>query len=97
MATYKKSPAADKDLLEIWNYISQDSVTKADNFLDELEEQFNLLAENPMVGRARDDLAPKLRSFPVGRYITFYRPKGDFIEIVRVLNAARNVEEVLKN
>ncbi len=97
MATYKKSPAADIDLIEIWNYISQSSFSKADKFLDLLEEQFKLLAEQPMIGRARSDLAPELRSFPVGNYITFYRPKDGFVEIVRVLNAARNIEAMFGN
>jgi toxin ParE1/3/4 len=41
----------------------------ADRLLDRLEEQFDLLAEQPLIGRAREDLAAGLRSFTVGNYL----------------------------
>ncbi len=92
MRSYVKSPAADIDLIEIWSYVSQNSFESADNFLDRFEEAFTLLVEQPFVGRARGELAADLRSFPVSSYLIFYRLNEDVIEIVRVLNAARDVE-----
>jgi toxin ParE1/3/4 len=44
------------------------------------------------MGRARPELAPELRSFPVKRYVLYYRPDADGIELVRVLDGARNIE-----
>jgi toxin ParE1/3/4 len=43
------------------------------------------------MGRARPELRPDLRSFPVGRFVIFYREVRDGIEIVRVLRGARDL------
>jgi toxin ParE1/3/4 len=44
------------------------------------------------MGRARGELAPDLRSFPYGRYVIFYAPIEDGIDVVRVLHSARDVD-----
>ena len=43
------------------------------------------------MGRQRDELAPTLRSFPVGRYVIFYRSIEGGIEVARVLSAYRDL------
>jgi toxin ParE1/3/4 len=47
------------------------------------------------MGRRRDELAPGLQSFPLGRYVIFYRALPAATEIVRVLHGARDVESIL--
>lgn len=47
------------------------------------------------MGRARDELAEGLRSFPTGQYIIFYQPVPGGIEIVRVLHGARDLDAIL--
>ena len=44
------------------------------------------------MGRARDELAPGIRSFPFGRYLVFYPPIGDGIDVLRILHGARVVD-----
>jgi toxin ParE1/3/4 len=44
------------------------------------------------MGRAREELAADLRSFPFGRYVIFYMPAQDGIDVVRVLHSARDVD-----
>jgi len=56
-----------------------------------LSAKFHLLAEQPMLGRSRDELAPGLRSIPLGRYVIFYEVIPDGISIVRVLHGARDL------
>jgi toxin ParE1/3/4 len=46
------------------------------------------------MGRRRDELAPGLRSFPAGRYVIFYLPLTDGVDIVRVLHGSRDIETV---
>lgn len=46
----------------------------------------------PEAGRSRSELQMGLRSFPVGRYLIFYRPSATSVEIVRVLHSARDVD-----
>lgn len=40
-------------------------------------------------------IAPGLRSFPVGKYLIFYRLIDGGLEIVRVLHGARDIENLL--
>jgi toxin ParE1/3/4 len=46
------------------------------------------------MGRTRDELAPGIRSFPFSRYLLFYLPISDGIDVVRVLHGARDVDTV---
>jgi len=46
------------------------------------------------MGRARDELATDLRSIPFGRYVIFYEPIDDGIDVVRVLHSARDIDAV---
>lgn len=87
----RRSALAERDLLEIWSYIAKDNPSAADRFLDLIGEKCALLAVSPEMGRRREELAPSLRSFPVGRYIIFYRPGERGIQVVRVLSADRDI------
>ncbi len=42
----------------------------------------------------RAELAADLRSFPFGRYVIFYAPIEDGIDVVRVLHGARDIDAV---
>ncbi len=92
MAKVLRKPQAEADLIEIWIYIAQDSPTRADKLLDEIDEKSQTLAQSPFIGKARDELGPKIRSFPIGNYVLFYQPIEDGIEIIRVLHGARDIE-----
>ena len=85
-----RRPRAADDLIDIWDYIADDNVARADAFIDDADAQFRLLAEQPMLGRAREELGPGVRSFPLGRYVIFYEVIPDGIAIVRVLHGARD-------
>lgn len=94
MSQLRISPRASSDLIEIWGYIADDSVTNADTFIDKLYETIQLLAHQPGSGRRREELAPGIQSFPFGRYIIFYRAVTGSIEVVRVLHGARDIESL---
>lgn len=91
MRVILKRPRAADDLIELWDYIAEDSVTRADAFIDDVDAKFHLLVEQPMLGRSREELAPGLRSLPLGRYVIFYEVISDGIAIVRVLHGARDL------
>ncbi len=90
MSQYRISDAARTDLDEIWFYIAQDDVSAADKFIRAIVMRFPKLATMPLMGRTREELSPRLRSFPIGRYLIFYRPMENGVEIVRVLHGARD-------
>lgn len=92
MARVTRRPEAEADILEIWDFIADDSVSEADRWIDRLDEKLRLWATQPTIGRLRDELAPGLRSMPFGRYVVFFTPLADGIDVVRVLQAARDVD-----
>ena len=85
------SPDARKDLSDIWDYIATGSVEAADALYDECLRQFDLFVIMPNMGKRRDELGSNLRSFPVGRYLVFYRVENEELTIVRVLHSARDI------
>ena len=89
-----RRPLAQADILEIWDYIAEDNPAAADRWVDQLDAQFRLLATQPKMGRARNELAADVRSFPVGRYVVFYVSLDAGIDVVRVLHSARDIDAV---
>lgn len=91
MSIVRFQPLAAQDLDDIALFIARDSLEAALEFTNLIEERCHTLAQFPLMGRSRPELGSELRSFPVGRYIIFYRPIENGIEVVRVLNAARDI------
>ena len=50
------TPDARADLVEIWNYIAEDSVDQADQVLARLHDAFVQLAQSPAIGHHREGL-----------------------------------------
>jgi toxin ParE1/3/4 len=82
MARIRQSRLAAADLLEIWVHVARDDAAAADRLLDRIDEVCTKLAAAPELGRSREELAPGLRSFPVGRHVIFYRAARGGIELV---------------
>jgi toxin ParE1/3/4 len=94
MKHFRLASQAQIDLDDIWLFIAEDSSDAADRFHDLLLSKFLILAEQPMIGRSREDLRPDLRGFVTGNYVIFYRDTPEHIEIVRVLHGARDIENI---
>lgn len=94
MARVTRRPLAATDVLDIWDYIADDSVEQADRWVDRLDEKLTLVATQPLMGRARHELDAEVRSLPFGRYVIFYVPTKDGIDVLRVLHSARDIDAV---
>ena len=92
MPTVSRRPLAALDILDIWDYIADDDIAAADRWVDELDAAFGRLATQPKMGRARPEIAPDLRSFPFMRYVIYYVPLPDGVDVVRVLHSARDID-----
>lgn len=92
MARVTRRPQAEIDILDIWTFIAEDSITQADRWVDRLSESFALWATQPKMGRERKELAADLRSFAHGHYVVFYEPLEDGIDVVRVLHGSQDIE-----
>ncbi len=84
------SPSARRDLLDILEFIARDKPGAALRHVERLEDACQVLAKNPQLGTARDDLVPQMRVWSLGRHAIFFRPTDGGIEIVRVVDGARD-------
>ncbi len=96
MAKVEFSPIAQKDLENIIVYVAEQNVPATHKIVRELMRKFELLAENPKMGTAKDNFTINLRAFPYKNYIIFYFPMENGIEIYRVLHAARDIDSLFE-
>ena len=92
-----KRPLAETDLIDIWLFITEDSVINADAYLRRIEQLFRVLADQPLMGQNRNEIADSIKSFPIESHVIFYYALDDGIDIVRVLHGARDIEAVFYN
>jgi toxin ParE1/3/4 len=95
MANVYYQAKADRDLDEVWFEIAQDSLRRADAYIEQIHETCELIAENPRMGVERPDLDEDVRSFPVDRYVIFYEIIPDGIVILRVWHTARDPKDFI--
>jgi toxin ParE1/3/4 len=96
MAKVTFSPKSRQDLLDIGDYIAQDSRDHARRFVGKLMEQCQRIGTSPMGYVGREDLAPGLRMAALGRYVIFFRVLDEMVRIERVLHGARSLPVVLE-
>ncbi len=98
-----KSPQSKKDLTAIFRYYTSEAgLTVARRFIVDANSAFQRLADMPHMAPLYDDAyirhLEELRVFPISgfeKYLVFYRPVKDGIEIIRVIHSARDLEDVL--
>lgn len=96
MSQIIQTPASRQDLDDIWDYIGRDSEKRATEFIRRIKEVLSLIADNPEMGRTRDELEKGLRSFPVGKYTVFYRSIQDEIQVIRVLHGSMDIPDIFE-
>ena len=89
-----KRPPAETDLDNIWWYIAQDNPDAADRFLDKIEERCQTLAQFPNIGISREELVPSFAG-PIGKYLIYYMPIDEGIQVVRILPAMMDIDAFL--
>ncbi len=85
--------AAVEDRIEVELYLILNAPEAVNNVMRAIDSKYRFLAQHSFAGRARPDLDENatLRSSPVGRYVVFYEPLDDGIEVVRLLHGSRDV------
>jgi toxin ParE1/3/4 len=89
------SPEARADLADIWNrYFEVADRRTADRIARRIHEACGLLEQHPLAGRLREELRLGLRSIVARRHVVFYRAVADSIQIVRVIDSRRDLDEI---
>lgn len=86
------TPAAERDIEAIWDYIAQDSPDNASAFIIALEEQIEALEHFPLRCTfipENEILGTSYRHLLYGNYRTIFRIAGKTVVILRVIHGAR--------
>jgi toxin ParE1/3/4 len=87
---YRLSALAEQDLDDIWSYVAEDaSLETADRLIDAIFDRFELLVEQPRMGRNRPEFGEGVRSIVVESHVIYYRHEQDVL-IARVLHGRRD-------
>ncbi len=82
------------DLEEIGDYIATDNPLRAESFVGELRAHCERLTTNPRIYPVRHSLPGNVRIAPHGNYLIIYREIDDALEIVRIVHAARSIDNM---
>ena len=96
MSGYVLGVDADRDLDDIWDYISRDDIEAANRWITKLFDVFEALGQNPSMGHSRPDLTSyPVLFWPVGAYLIIYLARRRPIEIVAVTQGSRDIPALL--
>ncbi|HCS20012.1 MAG TPA: type II toxin-antitoxin system RelE/ParE family toxin [Bacteroidetes bacterium] len=92
------SEEANEDMFDIWYFIAIENANpnNADKFIEEFDEIFYIIARNPLIGAARDEIVKGIRQVVFRGYLIFYFPSKKGIEIIRILNGAKDILKEMK-
>jgi len=87
VAEYTLTQKAKDDLLDIIEY-TQTTWGKQQirAYIDAIEEQCQMLANNPGIGKGADEIAPDLLSHPIESHVIYYKRQRVDIFVIRVLH-----------
>jgi toxin ParE1/3/4 len=86
-----------RDIEDMWDYTATTwSQSQAEIYIRLIQRTFELLADDPRLGRACDEIRTGYRKFRAGSHIVFYRVIATSgIEVVRVLHESMDFEQHL--
>lgn len=98
MAKFRLTTRAVLDLSEIADFTIQlFGIEQARLYRDGFNNCFEVLAQNPQLGRSAAELAPNLRRYEHQSHVVFYIPRDTGILIVRILHQRMDFKQHLKD
>ena len=87
MAEYTLTQKAKADLFDIIEYTRTTwGKQKIRVYIDTIENQYQMLADNSGIGKGADETAPDLLSHPIRNHIIYYKRQETDIFVIRVLH-----------
>ncbi|CAM4161397.1 type II toxin-antitoxin system RelE/ParE family toxin [Vibrio neonatus] len=94
---YKLSNLAQSHLRKVKNYTVENfSELQWSNYKNTLLTGFQMLADNPGLGRSCDEIYPNGFYFPIGKHTAYFTKEDDFILVVAVLGQSQLPQNHLK-
>jgi toxin ParE1/3/4 len=83
------------DLLDIWLAIaSRNSDAVADRIYNRIEHACVLLQNQPQLGPGRPEIAEDARALVIERWLALYRLVEDGVQVVRIIDGARDLTRI---
>jgi toxin ParE1/3/4 len=93
MAHYLLSESAQQDIISIRNYTMETwGKAQTGKYLNLLEQRLEWLANEPALGKKRNEVKEGYISFPEGRHIIFYRIAENGIEVMGVIHQSEDID-----
>ncbi|GAM97976.1 parE toxin protein [alpha proteobacterium U9-1i] len=93
MKRIRLTPRALQDLDDIADYsLVAWGERQTAQYLADFEKRFQWLAENALLGRSRDEVAPGYRSIRQGSHLIFYVTEGETVVVIGVPHMSRDIE-----
>lgn len=87
MKRYRLTPAAQQDLLEIWDFTEDRwDVRQAETYIAEIRAAIERVAGDPGRGRGCDEIRRGYRRYAIGSHLVFYIETDDTVDVIRILH-----------
>lgn len=94
---YEVSPDAEADLAEIFAFWAERAGSpSAERLIDSIIERFWVLSQFPKAGQDASEIAPRVRRFPAGEYLIYYRISRRTVDITHIFHGARDQRRAFK-
>lgn len=98
MRSYRVTPRARDDIKSIGIYTQQKwGRVQRSQYLKQLEQRFEWLAQYPLLGKYRADIAEGFYSYLHREHVVFYRITPDFIDIIGVVHQEMDTANYFNN
>ena len=97
-APFRLAPAAEEQVGDIVAFIASDNEDAAVRVRTAFYDAFWLLAKQPEIGHAREDLTNRpVKFWRVYSYLVVYDPASMPLTVLAVLHGARDVQQILRD
>jgi len=87
VSAFRLTPAAQRDLSEIWDFTQKRwDVVQAEEYIAEIRDAIERVAKEPNRGRRCDDIRDGYRRYVVGSHLVFFVEYEDAIDVIRILH-----------
>lgn len=87
MKPYRLTPAAQRDLSEIWDFTEERwDASQAEKYIAEIRAAIERVAADPERGRGCDEIRQGYRRYGFGSHLLFFVETADSVDVVRVLH-----------
>jgi toxin ParE1/3/4 len=98
MANYLLSESAQQDIISIQDYtMNRWGKAQTNKYLSLLEQRLEWLANDPTLGKKRNEIKEGYISFPEGRHIIFYRIAKSGIEVMGIIHQSEDIDAHFNN